>query len=194
MGAQSYRILFKDSLAAGYKEIHRPISVKDRPLFLKGAMMKRLSQNGFTLAEILFVVWIMAFVIVGMGQLFIYVALQAEMAGNKSIAVSLAQGKIEEIRACSYKDITLTDFGSGDGMPWNVFVPTELNNGIGLVRIDSSDPELLGIEVIVSWIDKYGRILGEDLNVNGVLDSGEDVNGNSKLDSPVTLVTKFTRR
>jgi len=154
--------------------------------------LTRFNQKAFTLAEILLVVGIMAVVIVGMGQLFIYTALQAELAGNKSIAVTLAQSKIDEIRTHAYSAIPV-NFGSG-GTPGNVFSTPGLNNGVGLVRIDSSDPELLGIEVLVSWQDKYGRIMGEDLDMDGILDSGEDTNGNSKLDSPVTLVTKFTRR
>ncbi len=151
----------------------------------------RSKQNGFTLAEILIVVVIMAFLIIGMGQLFIYTALEAELAGNKSIAVSLAQSKIEEIRTHAYSSIP-ADYASG-GTPGNTFTATGLD-GIGLVRIDSSDPELLGIEVLVFWQDKYGRIIGEDTDLDGTLDSGEDINSNSKLDSPITLVTKFTRR
>jgi len=38
---------------------------------------------GFTLVELLIVVWILAIVIVGMIQLFIYTSVQAELAGNK---------------------------------------------------------------------------------------------------------------
>jgi len=124
----------------------------------------RAKQNGFTLAEILIVVVIMAFLIIGMGQLFIYTALEAELAGNKSIAVSLAQSKIEEIRTHAYSSIPV-DYASG-GTPGNTFTTTGLD-GIGLVRIDSSDPELLGIEVLVFWQDKYGRIIGEDADLDG---------------------------
>ncbi len=151
----------------------------------------KLTQKAFTLVEILVVVGIMAFVIIGMGQLFIYASMTAELAGNKSIAVSLAQNKIEEIRNHTYGNIP-ADYANG-GTPGNAFSIPGLD-GIGLVRIDSSDSELLGVEVLIFWQNRYGHIMGEDRDLDGVLDGDEDANSNSKLDSPVTLVTKLTRR
>ena len=48
--------------------------------------------------------------------------------------------------------------------------------------------DLLQIEVVVCF--RAGRrIVGEDQNLNGVLDSGEDTNSDGKLSSPVSLQT-----
>ncbi|MBI5554451.1 MAG: prepilin-type N-terminal cleavage/methylation domain-containing protein [Elusimicrobia bacterium] len=44
---------------------------------------------------------------------------------------------------------------------------------------------LLEVVITVCWRAKDGRIIGEDTNLNGVLDAGEDMNANSELDSPV---------
>lgn len=153
--------------------------------------MKKLSKNGFTLVEIVFVVGILSFVIISLIQVLIYTSTQAEMAGNKTAAVMEAQNKIEEIRNHAYSQI-VTDYGSG-GTPGNTFALTLLN-GMGIIYIDSSNSGLLVIEVVISWQNKYNRIVGEDSDLDGVLDTGEDINSNSKFDSPVELVTFLTSR
>lgn len=49
--------------------------------------------------------------------------------------------------------------------------------------------------VIVSWRQRLGNIIGEDRNLNGALDSGEDVGGHSgELDSPCELISAFVKR
>lgn len=47
---------------------------------------------------------------------------------------------------------------------------------------------------IVGCFRSRGRIIGEDLNLNGILDisEGEDANNNLRLDSPVELITIVT--
>ena len=148
-------------------------------------------KQGFTLIELILVIGIIAFILIEMVQLYIYSTQQAVMAGNKTIAINLAQGKIEEIRDHNYDSIA-TDYSSG-GSPGATFTFSELD-GIGTVSVDNSNTELLVFKVSVSWRDKYNRIVGEDTNLNGQLDAGEDANGNGELDSPVTLMSMITRR
>lgn len=151
--------------------------------------------NGFTLVELLLVVVIFAVVILGMLQLYIYTSTASEMAGNKTLAVTEAANKIEEIRNHEFSDI-VTDYSSG-GTPGNTFSLTYLT-GKGTIYIDSSNPELLQIEVVVCWSDKYSRIIGEDADLDGAFDStptSEDtMQANNKLDSPVELVANIAER
>ncbi|MFA5259625.1 MAG: prepilin-type N-terminal cleavage/methylation domain-containing protein [Candidatus Omnitrophota bacterium] len=51
--------------------------------------------------------------------------------------------------------------------------------------------DALRVTVVMSVAAK-NRIVGEDKNLNGILDSGEDVNENDLLDSPITLTTIVT--
>ena len=155
-------------------------------------------EAAFSLVELLIVVWILAFVMTAMIQLFIYTSVEAEMAGNKTLAVSEAQNKIEEIRNSNYANI-VTNYSSG-GTPGNIFTPTSFT-GKGVVYLDtngsfinSTSSELIGIKVVVCWRNKYGRVVGEDTNLNGQKDAGEDLNGNNQLDSPVVLMSMITRR
>ena len=53
----------------------------------------------------------------------------------------------------------------------------------------STDPTLATVHVAACWFAR-GRIIGEDLNCNGVLDNGEDANANGWLDSPAMASTR----
>jgi prepilin-type N-terminal cleavage/methylation domain-containing protein len=152
--------------------------------------MKKL-KAGFTLIELLIVVAMLALVITGMIKLFIYTSVLAEISGNKTVAVGEAQDMLEAIREHNYDDIAV-DYASG-GTPGNIFALDELN-GKGAIYIDNSNPELLILKVVVSWRNKYGRIIGEDANLDGDLDTGEDLDGDTELSSPATLITMLTRR
>lgn len=62
------------------------------------------------------------------------------------------------------------------------------------VRIDrfppaSPDPTLVTVHVAACWSVR-GRAVGEDRNCNGVMDNGEDANGNGWLDSPAMASTR----
>jgi len=149
------------------------------------------NERGFSLVELVVVTGILSVTITSMLQMYIYTSTQSELSGNLTSAVSEAQTKIEEIRTVTYDSIA-TNYASG-GTPGNIF-DTTLITGKGVVTIDSSNAELLEIEVVVCWRDKYNRIIGEDTDLDGVLDPGEDANNNGVIDSPVELVTYFTRR
>ena len=68
----------------------------------------------------------------------------------------------------------------------------------GDTSVESNPPDdiltdLIQVEVVVCF--QAGRkIVGEDHNLNGVLDSGEDVNADKKISSPVSLKTLITNR
>lgn len=149
------------------------------------------NKNGFTLVEVMVVVGILAVVVVGMLQLFVAISVQSGMAGNKTLAVSEAQTKLEEIHKHNFNSITV-DYAMG-GTPGNTFVPSMLK-GSGAIEITAINSELIEIGVKVCWEDKYNRIVGEDTNLNGVLDVGEDKDADGILDCPVTLKSKITRR
>lgn len=148
------------------------------------------SSQGFSLPELVLVAGILAFALTGLIRLYIYTSVEGALAGNKTVAVSEAQDKLEEIRNHDFSLIT-ADYGSG-GTPGNVFDLSQLD-GKGIIYIDSSNSELLVIKVVVCWRDKYDRIIGGDLNLNGQYDTGEP-NVSGQLTSPVTLMTMITRR
>lgn len=149
------------------------------------------NKRGFSLLELMFVIAILVVVIAGMIRLFIYTSTQVDIAGRKTIALSQAQNKLEEIRNHDF-DLITADYGSG-GTPGNTF-DLSLINGKGVIYINSSNSELLTLEIVVSWRNKYNRIIGEDLDLDGALDAGEDINSNGKIDSGIEVISFVTRR
>ncbi len=147
--------------------------------------------NGFSLIEIVVTVGILTILLTNLLGLFIYCSTLAQSAGNMTLAIREAQEKLEEIRDHNYSLIT-TDYAAG-GSPGNIFNLNQLN-GKGAVYVDSSSPDLLQIKVVVSWKNKDTRVIGEDTNLNGILDAGEDKNANGQLDSIVSLVTMIAKR
>lgn len=142
------------------------------------------TKSGFTLVELLVAVLILGFVLVGLIQVFVRCSVLAELARNKTTAMSEIQGKMEEIRNYSFNSIA-TDYASG-GSQGNTFSLTQLT-GMGIIYIDSSNADLLEIKIVASWQNKYGRIIGEDLDLDGALDTGEDTDGDGDLSSIATL-------
>ena len=62
-------------------------------------------------------------------------------------------------------------------------------NGKGIIYVQSIDLRTLLVTVSFSWKESNGRVIGEDKNINGDLDAGEDLNGNFIIDSPVQIVS-----
>ncbi len=60
-------------------------------------------------------------------------------------------------------------------------------NGMGVSYVDDSNPDLLKVTVTVCWRQKNGMVIGEDKDLDGVIDAGES--SDAILDSPVQLVT-----
>ncbi len=152
---------------------------------------KIFRRNSFTIVEVVMTAAILAVSIVGIVQLFAHNAFLTDLSRNLSVVIIEAQDKMEEIRNHSYSSI-VADYSSG-GSPGHTFALTN-PIGRGLIYIDSSNSNLLKIEIMVSWRNRQGRVIGEDADLDGVIDSGEDVNSNGKLDSSVTLTTYLARR
>ncbi len=116
--------------------------------------------KGLTLIELMVTVVILAVVLLGLLQLFVYCLGLGEMAGNLTVAVSEAQGKLEEIRNHNFSDIA-GDYASG-GTPGNTFNLAQLS-GTGTININDANSELLEIEIAVSWQNKDGRVIETSL-------------------------------
>ena len=146
--------------------------------------MKSISRKirGFTLVELLLATAILAIVLTGLLQVFIRSSMLTEITRNKTAAMNEALGKMEEIRGYDF-DSVLADY---DG---SVFALTQLT-GWGFIEVTSVQTGLLEVEIAVGWEDKFGRIIGEDANLDGTFDvSTEDADGDGKMSSIVTLVT-----
>ncbi len=147
--------------------------------------MRTLSKEfpkGFSLVEILIASGIFLLAFVGILMSYLTCLDLAQFSKNTSIAVRAVQGRMETIRNTPVNQIKATYD--------RVTFATSGLTGIGVSYVDDTNPSLLTVTITFCWKQPNGRIVGEDTNLNGVLDTGEDKNSNSILDSPAQIVTK----
>ena len=149
---------------------------------MTGSQKKRRNK-GLTLVELLMAIIVLLPVFVGTMYVFVRCIDLSELSQNSSKAVSICKNKYAEIEKTPRMQIKATY----NNVP---FDSNELN-GKGISYVDDSQTGILGIIVSYSWQQKNGRIMGEDKNLNGQIEVGEDINNNSVLDSPATLTTLF---
>ena len=144
-------------------------------------MKKIVKHNGFTLLELMIGATIFLFAFLGiLGSYLACIELSA-VSKNASVALHTAKMKLENIKNVPFSQIKATYH--------NIVFTTPTLQGKGVSYVDDTDPTLLKITVSFSWRQANGRIIGEDSNLDGLLNIGEDKNGNGMLDSPVELVT-----
>lgn len=149
-------------------------------------MMKSFN-SGITLMEVLLAAAILAFTTCGILATYISCLELISLARNLTVATKGAQDRIEEIRDYTFSSI-FNDYDK------QIFTVDEIPGSVGVIYIDNTNPDLLGVTVSVCWRQRGNRIIGEDLNLNGTLDAGEDVNGNNIIDSPAQVVTLIAQR
>ena len=149
--------------------------------------------RGFTLPELLLAAMIMAIAFVALLGSYVTCLELNELASNTARATAACQSKMEEI-------IT-TDSAQIPGLFDRVAFDTPGLDGRGVSYIEVLSweqpgvPKRLNATVSVSWRQRRGRIIGEDTNLNGQIDAGEDINpANNMLDSPVQLTTQILKR
>ncbi len=146
---------------------------------------KRLSR-GFTLMEVMLGVGILAFALCAILLTYISCSLLVATSKNMNTATNAALGLIEQIRSATFTNI-MDDYNGIN------FVINGMSANRGVVSVSDDNPELLEATVSVCWL-QGDKIIGEDLDLDGVLDTGEDINANGVIDSPVELTTRIANR
>ena len=146
-------------------------------------MKRKALQNdsrGFSLPELLMATVLMAVIFVGVLLTILKCLELTDIARVSAAAVVEAKNKMMEIENTPYNSIVATYHD----------VPFDVAgfNGKG-VSYATSVSQAITITVVVCWKQPNGRVFGEDTNLNGVLNVGEDRNGNGRLDSIVQITT-----
>ncbi|MCB9757180.1 MAG: hypothetical protein H6753_01995 [Candidatus Omnitrophica bacterium] len=145
-----------------------------------------LSTSGFTLAELIVAAGIMGVVVGGILVSYVRCMELNEASQNKSLAVKAARDRMETIKSTAYANLVSTY----NNVPFTVTGFT----GQGISYVTVLNAKNTEVVVSVSWRQKNGRVYGEDKNLNGVIDNGEDVNSDGRLNSPVDIVTRIFKR
>lgn len=145
--------------------------------------MRIKNKNGFTLVELLMATMVTAILFTGVLLTYIRCIELNDLALHSSAAVSAVSAQVETIRNGDFAQVVANHHQT-------TFTSANLN-GIGVSYVNNANPDLLDLYVTFCWQEKNGRVIGEDQDLDGVLDAGEDKNGNGRLDSPVTVATKL---
>lgn len=115
----------------------------------------------------------------------------SQVSMGQLTAIREADTILEDMKVLSNADV-VANYSSG-GNPGNLILLTLLD-GQAQVEIDSSNFDLLEVNIYLHWRDKNGRVYGEDLDFDGVLDAGEDFNSNGFLDSSYSMSALLAQR
>lgn len=152
-------------------------------------------RRGFTTIELLFVVGISLLVIAAMLGGFVNFMIINEHNRNLTIAMNIARDKMEQVitdaQSGNFDSIVSTSYNAAS-LATAYSVPA--NWGSCAVTITNINNDLKYVRMVVCWRDRGNRRIGEDFNLNGVLDSGEDSNNNGLIDSPCVLYSAVARK
>lgn len=164
------------------------------------------SKTGFTLAELMVAALILITILVGLLASYVTCFDLNETSKNMTLAMDAVNQKMAQISDYSFSNVcsnfnnstfTLADsdlqlMPAGDSRG-KIYVYPYTTSNIASSCVDCTcDYTMLRVVISVSWRQKSGRIIGEDKDLDGVLDAGEDTNGNGKIDSPAQIVTFLT--
>lgn len=153
----------------------------------------KLSDKAFTLIELLFTFSILAFCLCGLLLTYINMYVLSDLSRDLTLVNNAMQAEIETINRMDFDDI--------DDLNGTTFDITGFSAANAKGRIEVSDltiratpTETLRRVRIVTSFRSRGRVIGEDQDLDGQLDAGEDtLIANGRLDSPVEIVTLVVR-
>lgn len=142
---------------------------------------------------------ILAIAIIGVFSIYDASIVLSDMAGTLTQMANIARYKLESLYT---ENFDLLDNHNGETFDLSEFTDATLfGNGTlavkdakGVYRITSYNSNLKKVTLSISYKIKGGRIIGEDTNLNGLLDPGEDTNKDSRLSSPVEIATIIARK
>ncbi len=150
-------------------------------------------KKGFTLTELLLTMAIFAIAIVGIFSMYNASVALTDMAGSLTQMTNIAAFKLESL----YDVADFSALDAFNGQSFNLaefgFDSIAISDARGVYIISSYNNDLKRATVSISYKIKGNRVMGEDANLNGVLDAGEDLNGDNRLSSPVELSTVIAR-
>jgi prepilin-type N-terminal cleavage/methylation domain-containing protein len=160
-------------------------------------MVRILKKKGMTLVEVLVAATILAFCLTGLLLTYINLFVLTDLARDLTYATNALQAKMEAIKNIAFANLTalnntnfnVTANNSSDIIGKGVIYVSEVIDPY----TNTTYTDLRNMRTVISFKSRT-RIIGEDQNLNGVLDAGEDnpsygANGTGRLDSPVEAVT-----
>ena len=141
--------------------------------------------KGLTLMELMLAMLVLVTALVSISVAYVACFELNETSKNTTLFINAAQKEMERIKN--------DEFGDIDDQDDATFTPDYLpGDSIGSINVDSTNPDLLEVTVSICWRQKSGRIVGEAVDVGGVL-TLQDLDVDGIIDSPVQLTTLISQ-
>jgi type II secretory pathway pseudopilin PulG len=153
----------------------------------------RLWDKAFTLVEVMLAALILAFSLCGILLTYINMFILSDLSRDFTLATNAVQAEMEKIKSTDFTGLLALNGTKFDitGFP--------TNNAKGVVFVTDDHPGgynyLMQVRIVACFKSR-NRVIGEDTNLNGILDPGEDISipPNARLDSPIEMVTLIAKR
>lgn len=153
-----------------------------------------MKKSGFTLIELMLTTVIVAGVVIGLFSIFSTSITLTDMAGTMTQMSNAIRYKMDAL-------YDINDFASVDTLDGQTFDLTgfgfesiAVSEAKGVYEVNTINTNLKRVTISISYAIRDGRVVGEDLNLNGILDDGEDLNSDARLSSPVEATTIISRK
>lgn len=143
--------------------------------------------SGFSLLELVIAASIFAVAVCGVASLFVSLTALAKSAGNITRMTNLAREELEN-------NVYTADFETLNSYH---LLPPAVPAGTSLacyIQDHGSINNLKQAIIVVCYRQKSNMVMGEDKNLNGILDAGEDSNGDGRLSSLCEFAAFVTRK
>jgi len=141
---------------------------------------------GLSLIELSIAIAIFVIAACGIISIFLSCATLTDSAGNITQMANIARGELEDsVRRANFD--TLANY---------FLLPPNVPNDTSLAVYVQNHPtinDLREVIIVLNIRGKSNRVVGEDQNLNGVLDGGEDLDGNGRLSSIYEVATYVAR-
>lgn len=155
----------------------------------------KLSNRAFTLIELLLTFSILVFCLCGLLLTYINMYILSDLSRDLTLVNNAVQAEMEIVKRTDFAGLLALD-----GTPFNIagFVTADARGRIEICD-NTTCPALIPYADlkrvrIIACFRSRGRLIGEDRDLDGQLDIGEDtLIANNRLDSPVEVVTLIAR-
>ncbi len=166
--------------------------------------------SGLTLVEVLIGAVILLVTMLAIAAALSQHLRLVEINRERTMALNAAQGLLEAELNRDFAQLISPPASGGYGvvdggtvsqplpLAAGSFLPNLPFTAKGQVRVQDVDGQpnavrVVEVRVVVCWRSQ-GRVIGEDVNLNGVLDAGEDQGtANGLIDSPAVVATRLAR-
>jgi len=146
------------------------------------------NQKAFSLIELMFSLVVLVIILVGLLYTYIVCFKLNDSSRSLTLVNNALQAKLESIKEIDFDNLAALD---GTTFTLNGFTAT---NAVGFIDVyDSVYSDLKYIRLVACWREGNNRVIGEDVNLNGVLVSAEDLDHDGIVDSTAEIATLISR-